>query len=268
MKLSFSTVGCPDWDFDEIFVTAKDLGYSAIEIRGLRSEIYAPHLKIFSEARIEGTLQRLKNADLKISMLASNAVIGFPQIAESGKKEAFEYIDLAQKINAPFVRVLISPRPEPDDIVIDTAAAVYLEICEYAEQKNVVPLIETNGIFAESSVLRGFMEKIQSQNKGVVWDINHPCRFFGESAELTFGNIGGLVKYMHIKDSVGEPGKIIYKMTGHGDLPVKTILELMKRTGYDGYLSLEWTKRWLPNLEEPGIVFSHYANYMQTLLGN
>lgn len=267
MKLAFSTVGCPDWSFEEIFVTAKDLGYSAIEIRGIEHEIYAPHLKIFSEPRMEQTMRKLASAGLCISVLASNAVIGTPQIAESGKKEAFEYIDLAGKTGVPFVRILISPRPDPDDIDIDTAVSVYSAICEYAGNKKVTPLIETNGAFANSATLREFMGKITSNNKGVLWDINHPCRFFGETAQVTFDNIGEYVKYMHIKDSIaGDAGKIIYKMTGHGDLPVREIVKLMAGAGYDGFLSLEWTKRWQPELQEPGIVFSHYANYMQTLL--
>ena len=56
MKLAFSTVGCPDWSFDEIFASAKDFGYDAIEIRGIGKEIYAPKLNIFSDAGIEGTM--------------------------------------------------------------------------------------------------------------------------------------------------------------------------------------------------------------------
>lgn len=268
MKLAFSTVGCPDWSFEEIFVSAKDLGYSAIEIRGIEHEIYAPHLKIFSESRAEATMQKLKNASVAISMLASNTIIGLPQIAESGQKEAFEYIDLAHRADVSFVRVLISARPDPDDIDINTAVSVYSEICEYAENKGVTPLIETNGVLANSKTLRNFINKISSANKGVLWDINHPYRFFNETAQETFNNIGEYVKYMHIKDSILDAGKIVYKMTGHGDLPILEVLKLMKGINYNGYLSLEWTKRWLPNLEEPGIVFSHYANYMQTLLGD
>ena len=270
MKLSFSTVGCPDWTFDEIFAAAKDLGYDAIEIRGMGKEIHAPSLNIFGESNIGATMQKLKNANLDISMFASNAVIGFPDSAEAGKKEAFEYIDLANKTGVKFVRILISPRPESDDADINAAAVSYSEICEYAKNKGVTPLVETNGIFAESKVLAEFMQKISvpDENKGVLWDINHPCRYFGETAKQTFENIGGYVKYLHIKDSVINPEtkKIEYRMPGHGDLPVYDILKLMQSINYNGVLSLEWTKRWQPELQEPGIVFSYYVNYMKYLI--
>jgi len=266
MKLSFSTVGCPDWTFEEIFAAAKDFGYDAIEIRGIGNEIYAPDLKIFGEAYIKSTTSKLKNSGLTISMLASNAVIGFPDIVREAKKEAFEYIDLAHKINTPFVRILISPRPESDETDVNCAVSAYSEICDYAKDKKITPLIETNGVFADSKALAAFMRKIDCVNKGVLWDINHPCRFFGETPEYTFENIGGYLKYMHIKDSVYYDGKIEYRMVGHGNLPIYDILKLISANGYNGILSLEWTKRWVPELQEPGIVFSHYVNYMQYLI--
>jgi len=161
---------------------------------------------------------------------------------------------------------LISDKPEPEEVDISRAAAAYSEICEYAGNKNVCPLIETNGIFADSSVLAKFIKEINSKNKGVLWDINHPVRFFGEKAEQTYENIGEYVKYLHIKDSVQKNGKIEYRMTSHGDLPVADILKLLKKDSFDGFLSLEWTKRWLPELQEPGIVFSHYINHMRDMI--
>ena len=268
MKLAFSTVGCPDWSFGEIFAAAKDFGYDAIEIRGMGKEMYAPKLNVFSEKNIDATKKKLVDAGIFVSMLASNAVIGIPAHANAGKKEALEYIDLAQRLEAPFVRVMVTPRPEADEADLGCAAATYLEICEYAKDKNVAPLVETNGAFAESGVLAKFLEQVPSENKGVLWDVNHPFRFFGEGARQTFENIGEYVKYLHVKDSTTDPAtkKTSYQMVGHGDLPIAEIVGLMGDSGYDGVLSLEWTKRWLPELLEPGIVFMQYVNHMRYLL--
>ena len=49
MKLCFSTIGCPDWGFKEIFAVAKDLGYDAVEVRGIANELNAPSMKEFSD---------------------------------------------------------------------------------------------------------------------------------------------------------------------------------------------------------------------------
>jgi hypothetical protein len=35
LKLSFSTLGCPDWSFDKIIDFARDNQYSGIEVRGI-----------------------------------------------------------------------------------------------------------------------------------------------------------------------------------------------------------------------------------------
>ena len=36
-------------------------------------------------------------------------------------------------------------------------------------------------------------------------------------------------------------------------------------TGYRGFYSLEWVKRWDLSLEEPGIAFAHYKQFMDAL---
>ena len=67
----------------------------------------------------------------------------------------------------------------------------------------------------------------------------------------------------------GEPkmqdGEMAYCMVGYGDVPVKKCIALLKQSGYDGYFSLEWVKRWNMSLEEPGIAFAKYAGFMRNL---
>ena len=41
MKLAFSTLGCPDFDWAEIYSMAKDFGFSGIEMRGLGGDIFS-----------------------------------------------------------------------------------------------------------------------------------------------------------------------------------------------------------------------------------
>ena len=45
MKFAFSTLGCPDWNFNEMISTAKDLNLDGIEIRGIENEVFAPFAK-------------------------------------------------------------------------------------------------------------------------------------------------------------------------------------------------------------------------------
>ena len=41
MKISFSTLACPDYSWVDIYSMAKDLGFGGIEIRGLGQDIFA-----------------------------------------------------------------------------------------------------------------------------------------------------------------------------------------------------------------------------------
>lgn len=257
MILAFSTIGCPSWSFDDILSTASDLGYNAIEIRGVGGEIYAPNIKQFLPENREITTARLKKLNLEISMLTSGATLAVYGDGEKSLNEAKAYIDLASKLSVPFVRVMCTNHPEPGGGDIVLCKKQYKELIAYSEGKNVLPLMETNGIFTDTALLNSFLEECGG---GALWDINHPYRFAGESIETTVKNLGGKICYVHIKDSIVKNGMTKYKMLGYGDIPVKNALGLLSDSGYNGTISFEWVKRWEPDLEEPGIVFSQFIS--------
>ncbi len=266
MKLAFSTLGCPDWTFGEMMSTAKDLGFDAIEIRGIEKEVFAPFARPFKEKHIESTIEKLKDMGVEISLLATGVCVGDVNHIESALGEAVVYIDLASKLGVKFVRVMISNKPYAENSNIDSAVIVYQKICDYAKTKGVIPLIETNAELADSKVMKEFMEDVNRENSGVLWDVHHPYRYYNETPEETYKNIGKYVKYIHVKDSVSEDGKVKYRLMGKGDVPVKKALEILKENGYDSYVTLEWVKRWCPDLEEAGIVFSHFVNYIKPII--
>ncbi len=267
MKLAFSTLGCPGWTFEEIFATAKDLGIDGIEIRGIGGELFTPGAKPFLPEHIDTTKQKLDHLGVSIPMLTSGAVIGLTDHVQPGVEEAKAYIDLAQALGTPFVRVMITPVPHPtDDADIEIARTAYEALCRYGQEKGVTPLIETNGPLASSAAMKRFIEGIACENKGVLWDIHHPFRYFGEQPQETYANIGAYVRYLHVKDSRMTNGALQYRMMGYGDVPVLDTLVVLRKNGYDGFVSLEWVKRWCPDLQEPGIVFSHFTSYMGYLL--
>ena len=267
MKLAFSTLGCPGWSWEEIYATAKDLDLNGIEVRGIESEIYAPETKPFKPENIEKTLQTLKKLNIEVPMLTSAAYLFDKERQEEALSEAKAYIDLAQKIGSPFVRVLGDKDGAPGiERDLDFVREMYIKVCEYASDKNVSPLIETNGVLADSKVMADFMGSVNCENAGILWDIHHPYRYFGESPETTLNNLDGNIKYLHIKDSVMKDGMVSYRMLGYGDVPVLDCLKQMHKNGYEGYVSLEWVKRWCPDLQEPGVVFSHFTSYMSYLI--
>ena len=261
MKLAFSTLGCPDWNFWDVFSTAKDLGYSAVEIRGIRREIYAPNIKELS-VDIDETLGRLKNMGVGISMLTSAATFAIHGEEEQSMKEAKEYIDLAKKLGVPFVRIMSTDKPQFDGGDIALCKRQFSELVDYANGTGVMPLMETNGLFVDTKSLANFLDNVGGEC-GALWDVHHPYRFGDETVEQTIENLGDRIKYVHLKDSIIEKGAPSYRMMGNGNIPLSSAIQSLNSNGYKGYFSLEWVKRWNKDLEEPGIVFSHYVNYMK-----
>ncbi len=266
IKLAFSTLGCPDWSLEDILSTAKDLGYDGVEIRGIGRELSAPSAAPFLPAHIDGTMARFKNLGLEISCLTSGVRLNETYRIESHMADGRAYIDLAAKLGVPYVRVIGDSGPTPTDVPFDKVAARLVELAAYAKGKNVTVLIETNGAFAKSETMKQLLDTVAAPNVGVLWDIHHPVRNYGEAPTHTWQVLGPHIRYLHIKDSTAGEDGAAYEMIGYGDLPLKEVVGILKSNGWEGWLSLEWVKRWCLSLAEPGIVFPHYIDYMKKLL--
>ena len=266
MKLCFSTLGCPRWTFKDILSTAKDLNLDGIEIRGVEDQMYAPAIDVFSAAEIEKTKQRLREAGLEIPVFTSGAALAEPQKAQEAFLEACAYIDLAAAFGSPYIRVMGTGEPQIALGDFGLAAGLYRQLCVYGQRKGVTPLIETNGMLSASGSMRAFLEDAGHANSGVLWDVHHTLRYGGEMPLQTVAALGDQIRHVHVKDSTVVQNQTRYQMMGYGDIPLEDALCLLGTIGYEGFVSLEWVKRWNPDLQEPGIVFAHFKSYMDGLL--
>ena len=169
---------------------------------------------------------------------------------------------------APYIRILGDLEPyitgEVDDGVV---LAALRRLVPLAEEKGVTLLVETNGVYTDTARLCRLLDEVASDAVAALWDLHHPYRFAGEKPEKTVQNLGAYIKYVHIKDSVVENGSIRYRMMGEGDLPIDDMMLALRSINYDGYISLEWVKRWAEDLDDAGVVFPNFANYMSRFSG-
>ena len=263
MKISFSTLACPDFEWSDIYSMAKDFQFDGIEIRGLGNDIFSVKAKPFSDAQLPKTVEKLKTLGLEIPCLSSGACLKFADKQEETTAEITAYAKLANCLGTPYIRILADLEPQPADEVDDDAIAEFLKkLVPVAEEYNVTLLVETNGVYCDTKRLKKLLDKVGSRKIAALWDMHHPYRFKGELPSETVANLGEYIKYTHTKDSVNNNGKIEYKLMGEGDMPIKEMLEALKNVGYTGYVSLEWVKRWSNNLCDAGIVIPHYASFM------
>jgi len=266
MKISFSTVGCPNFTWDEIIATAKDFGYDGIELRGICDELEVYRASPFTGDNLRLTKKRLDDLNLEISCISTSCYL-FDKKAKDATIEAAEkHMRLAKELGCKYIRVLgdewITPGENVDEEFVKEMLCM---LCEIAKSYDVDVLIETNGIWANSQKLAALLEKVPYQNVGVVWDIHHPYRFFNEDVGYTY-NLKEYIKHVHVKDSKIENGKLVFKMIGEGDVPIDKAINLLIKDNYTGYISLEWVKRWFSELEEPGVVFLGFINKIKALL--
>ncbi len=264
MKICFSTVACPDFGWVDIYSMAKDLNFDGIEIRGLGNDICAVNSKPFRPDKIDATIRKLDELGLEIPCLASGCCLKNRAEHDLVIDEITKYIELADKLKTPYIRLLADLDPEPEsDVDDDYVVSVIKELALIATDSSVTLLVETNGVYSDTKRLRRLLDKVGSSKVAALWDIHHPYRYMAESPEETAKNLGDYIKHIHVKDSIMRGGKAEYKLMGEGDMPLKLVFSVLKEINYNGYISLEWVKRWASHLQDAGIVFPHFANYME-----
>ncbi len=269
MKLSFSTLACPDYSFTDIYAMAKDLGFDGIEVRGLGTDIFDnKHNMPFAPQNIAETAKTLASIGIDIPCMSSDCCLRYPQLAEENKAIVAEYIKAAKVLGTKYVRVLGDEAPEATDDGNDEEVLKQLTaLVPMAEEAGITLIIETNGVYSDSARLKNILDSIHSDNIAALWDIHHTYRFAKETPEQTVQNLGMYIAHVHIKDSIIENGKISYKLMGEGDMPIEEAIRALRSINFEGYFSLEWVKRWAPYLQDAGIIFPNYVNYMSEFMG-
>ncbi|WP_058485361.1 sugar phosphate isomerase/epimerase family protein [Defluviitalea phaphyphila] len=268
MKLAFSTLGCPTWSWDKIVSEAEKNGYDGIEIRGIKEEMYLPKAKILLKANHQKLLSDLTERNLSITNLGSGASFHDSKKYEASIKEGKEYIDLAYDLKIPYVRIFGDKIPEPDkkQETIELISKGINTLCEYASHKNVICLLETHGDIVSLETLIPIIDRIKYDNFGIIWDIGHTYKIYGEDISDFLNKMWPYIKHVHIKDLTLIDDKLELCMIGDGVIPIPEIIKELKIRNFKGYVSLEWEKRWHPNLEDPSVVIPFYAKYMREYL--
>ncbi len=271
-KLSFSTLGCPDWPFDKILEMAVKNGYKGIELRGIKRELDLPLCAEFANAAaIATTIKKIKDNNLQIVDLGSGANLHYFDTKKRNENmdHAKRFIDLAAKIDCPFVRVFPNdlPKDQENSKTIDLIISNLIELGEYARGAKVKVLMETHGKVIYKDTLLQIMQATAQNNVGLIWDIWNMWSVTKEPPTKVYQLLKKYIHHTHIKDGIFVNEKPKYVLLGQGISPLKEAISLLQKGGYKGYYSLEWEKMWHPEIEEPEIAIPHYAAKFNKLFG-
>ena len=251
MNLSFSTRGWGDLSWEQMLDAALDMKFTGIEVYNV---FKFPELTDrggpFHKHKIAATVRQLRDLKLTIpcldtSMDLSESTVNADVIADM--------MHLAHDLQVPYV---VGWASSPNEEMIVSNLERLLPI---AEKLGVCLLIKTSGIYADTGRLRSLLESFASDYTGALWDMHHPYRDFGESADTTIKNLGTYVKHVHLRDS---DDKDTYNLIGEGNMPVASMIRALSSINYDGFISLEWKPEWMEDLQDREVIFPHFVNYM------
>lgn len=266
--LSFSTLGCPDWSFEKITEFAVENGYQGIELRGLQREMDLTKCNEFRTAQNRKTSVKLmREKKLSFVGLGSSATLHFAETAVRQKNldEGRRFIDLAQEINCPYVRVFPNnfPKEQERSQTIDLITQGLLELAEYAKGSKVVVLMETHGDLVKTEDLLTIIKAAEHQHSGLVWDISNMWTITKENPAEVYKKLKKYIRHTHLKDALLTNSKLQYVLLGEGQVPVFNAIDELINDNYKGYYSFEWEKLWHPEIAEPEIALAHYPKAMQ-----
>ena len=266
--LSFSTLGCPDWPFQQIIDFAAANNFKGIEIRGIQRELELTKCKEFNSAEnIAATNKLMAEKGLQFVDLGSSAAMHHSDPAERQKNldEAKRFIDLAQQIKCPCIRVFPNNLPKDKDrnATIDFIILGLVELGNYANGKGVKVLLESHGELVYTADLQHIMQSASNNNVGMVWDIVNMWSVTKEPPAQVHAALKKYIYHTHIKDLKVIDGKEHYTFLGTGETPIFEAIDILYNGGYKGYYSFEWEKLWHPEIEDPEKAIAHYAKVMK-----
>lgn len=266
--LSFSTLGCPDWTFPETVKFAAAHGFKGLEVRGIKREMDLPKCPEFSSPEnIRATCKLVKDHGLEFVDLGSSVSLHDREGSErrGNIEDAKRFIDLAEKIKCPFIRVFPNDLPanQERNETLDLISSGMTELGNHAKGSGVRVLMESHGQVVYVEDLNRIMAACAGPNTGLVWDIVNMWAVTKEPTADVYDRLKKYIFHIHIKDLNVVGDKHVYTLLGKGNTPILETLDMLVKDGYKGYYSFEWEKMWHPEIEEPEIALADFAAVMK-----
>ncbi len=262
MKFSFLTKGWHQSTFPEFCKVAKDLKFKGIELHNIHNRLFTEKNGAFHDYSAAATVRQLY--EMKLSIPCIDTICNLADISKKKENiaEIEACIEIASNLKIPYIRIYASERDYTEE-KNENVKNVISDILPLAEEKGVTLLMETSGIYADTSRLRALLESFASDTLGALWDMYSPYFICDEQPDMTIKNLGAYIKHVHIKDAKKTENGTEFCLMGEGETPIADMMGALRSVNYDGFISLEWAPEWCEELDDMEIIFSQFINYMK-----
>jgi sugar phosphate isomerase/epimerase len=258
MKYSFATLGCPEWSLEKIAAEAKRMGYDGVE---LRASPDGNHLRPDEPAESCEKIRKLF-ADHGVSIAClmgyTNFAVADDDTRLKGAGTVESLVNTAASLGCPTVRIFGGDaKGEPLQAMVDRVVASLTPLAAKAERANVKLAFETHDAWCDPKNLMQVLDRVPSKALGICWDIANTSSRSAHDA--TWQAMKSRVVHVHAKDITGEKHQCV--LAGTGDARLAEALAMLRRDGYNGFVSFEWEKKWQPTIPEPEVAFPAFIKF-------
>lgn len=273
MKLSFSTLACPEWTSKEVVERARDYGFDGVEWRIVDGELVTSRL---SDSTAESLRDMTLSSGLRTAALDSSLQLAKPHGSECDQMldEARKLLRLTGLVGAEHLRVFAGdyPKEVPPDVAASWVRTNLTELVDVAREHGVKIALELHNPMSEelsrlprpksSEFSMLALNGVPEEYAGIQWDFGNPY-LEGEDAAHTWRNVKSRISYCHVKDLKAADGVYSYVPMGEGSLPLHDMIRWLNEASFKGWMSFEWEKKWHPELADAAAVLPGYVEFMR-----
>jgi len=252
LQFAFSTVATPDWTLDKVLDHAAQWGYSAVELRTLGpaggSLTCDPALskpeKVAAQFKAAGIQPLCLSTSLALHHRDSTSV-------QRTRFAAIHAIEDAATIGCRFIRLYgneVMPG-EARRAVLQRIAANLEPLTDKASETGVQILLENAGSFAVAKEWWWLLDLINHPMVGLSWNIANSAAIDAndQGGSVSVPMLNHRIRLAKVKDTrIGEGTG--YVPLGEGSVGIETFIKRLHGIGFDGFVSVEWDRFWLPTL--------------------
>lgn len=292
MKIAGHTMGTPEYTLEEAARLFREIGMDGIEI------VFQSGYKCGMSMDTTDEQAREYKALLDSQGLEAVCITPYPsdfnsplkEEREAVKREIYRCIELCRIMNARFIRIY-GGRQLTGDYTDYDAKLEYLcismrELGDEAQKYGITLVLENhfNTMTFDAAATVKIIRAIGHPAVKALYDQTNITFLNGEPAEIALPMQRDIIAYVHAKDMVFTKPDAVFKaadvthvskeerhvrsrIPGEGIIPWAYIVRTLQEYGYDGYLSMEYERRWHPDdLPDASIGMKQGCAYLKKLI--